>query len=188
MANETGDFAITISAIENGDYTVSADAVGLAATWGLWRPFTFTNDTVVPGPPVFTDTSPDSPSSNTTPILLGNCEGLATVHVYTNPECSGEAQAASTATPSGVFAVPVSAQNAETTFWGTATDVAGNVSACSTDPTYVHDNDSRWRRCLRRRTRPPRLGHPADPHRHRGADELGAGLHKRRLHRRGGER
>ena len=71
-----------------------------------------------PLPPAFTDSSPDSPSAdNTAPILLGTCEKAdeanqmsASVHVYTNPECDGDAAAWSLATTSGVFAVGVTVE------------------------------------------------------------------------------
>lgn len=88
-----------------------------------------------------TDTDPDSPATDTTPMIKGSAEAGSTVNLYTTSDCTGPAVATGSAatfhTPG--FEVTVPAESS-TTFRATATDAGGNVSACSTDSIiYVID-------------------------------------------------
>lgn len=99
-----------------------------------------------PGAPTLTASAPASPGNSTTPKILGTvAAGTVTVALYTAAGCSSTVAASGTA---AAFAAPgltvtVPAQVAgqaapSTTFFGKATDAAGNVSACSTSSvTYV---------------------------------------------------
>src|SRR5262249_258257 len=101
---------------------------------------TYVEDSRAPGAPVFTGTSPPSPSSSLTPTLKGNAEPGATVTIYKNAVCTQMA-ASGTATAAGTFAIGVTvAPNTTTTFYAAATDAAGNVSPCSSGIAYTNDN------------------------------------------------
>ena len=99
----------------------------------------FTVDTVAPNAPSITDSDPDSPSDDTTPLLKGNAESGSTVTLYESALCGGpqEAQgsAADFASPGLGASVLADSTNS---FTVTATDAAGNTSACSTPFQYVH--------------------------------------------------
>lgn len=103
--------------------------------------FTRTYDTVAPGRPSLTGSTPPSPSTNNTPTINGTAEAGATVRLYKNSGCTGSHDDG-TADGSGNFAVPVTVGvNSANTFYGTATDAAGLTSLCSlTFVTYVSDN------------------------------------------------
>ena len=92
-----------------------------------------TIDTVAPVAPAVTGTSPALQGGSVTPSVKGTAEAGSMVSVYTDPACGPPAvvsgSAASFASP-GVRA-PVAA-GSSASFFATATDVAGNVSTCST--------------------------------------------------------
>ena len=93
-------------------------------------------------PPAFSETSPPSPSSLNDLYVVGTAEKDSTVNLYTSADCSGTPAASGTdadfADPGLAVSVP---DDTTTTFYGTVTDEASNVSACSTDSiTYVEDS------------------------------------------------
>lgn len=99
-----------------------------------------------PGAPTLTASAPASPGNSLTPKILGTtAAGTVTVALYTAAGCSSTVAATGTAAAFAApgLAVTVPAQVAgqaapSTTFFGKATDAAGNVSACSTSSvTYV---------------------------------------------------
>ncbi|QSQ14199.1 hypothetical protein [Myxococcus landrumensis] len=98
-------------------------------------------DTTPPTVPVLSHFSPASPSSTSTPNLIGNAETSSTVRVYANANCSGTPVVSVTAGTERTFlaSVPVN-PNATTVLTATATDSAGNVSGCSQPLSYVHDS------------------------------------------------
>ena len=107
-------------------------------------PVSYHHDAEAPAPPVFTNSIPTSPSDSVTaPLLLGTAEAGAEVTLYATEDCSGDPVANVDASGNGLFTVTVNvAANTATTFHATATDAAGNVSACSADGfTYIHDNE-----------------------------------------------
>ncbi|HEX7246032.1 MAG TPA: hypothetical protein VF245_10740 [Solirubrobacterales bacterium] len=91
-----------------------------------------------PPPPYLEGTDPASPAETTEPSLFGQAEAGATITVYTNSTCSGEA------VPPGGSAeqlagegIPVTvAEGAKTTFYATA-ELEGIVSPCSNGVSYV---------------------------------------------------
>ena len=97
-------------------------------------------DTQAPGAPVLTGFTPVSPSNNPSPVLSGTAEAGSTVRLFSAASCAGTPVATVTASSTGTFSStrPVTA-NGTTTFTATATDAAGNVSACSQAASYVHD-------------------------------------------------
>lgn len=105
-------------------------------------PYTFTVDVLAPSRPTGWSSAPSSPSNSTSPLIRGSSEEGSTVRLYTNASCSGAAAASGSA---AVFASPglsvtVDA-NSTATFYGTATDSAGNSSPCS-DTSYAFVSDS----------------------------------------------
>ena len=93
----------------------------------------FTIDTTPPSVPTVMATNPASPANENSPRLRGSAAPNSIVRVYATAGCSGDPI---TTGPAAAFAspglpVPV-ADNTTTTFRATATDEAGNSSACST--------------------------------------------------------
>lgn len=105
-------------------------------------PITYVEDSIAPAAPTVGGTTPSSPANNNSPHVTGTAETGSTVQIYTNASCSGVAlvsgTAASYASPGLIAPVP---DNSTTTFYSTATDAAGNHSACSPiGTTYVEDS------------------------------------------------
>ena len=102
---------------------------------------TYVEDSTPPPAPTLTDTDPNSPSNDDAPRVKGTAAAGSTVRIYTTANCSGSfigGSAANFASPG--LLVPVS-NDATTTFYATATDAAGNTSACSpTSISYVEDS------------------------------------------------
>lgn len=93
---------------------------------------TYLEDSEAPAPVTFTGTTPDSPANNTLPAIRGTAEVGSTVHLFTNASCTPPAVASGTAgdfASQGITVVVV--DGSTTTFHATATDGAGNESACS---------------------------------------------------------
>lgn len=95
----------------------------------------------LPGPTI-TGTTPASPANDNAPLVRGTAEPSTTVRIYTDPTCSGPVAATGTdsefASPGLAVSVP---DNSTTTFYATATNGAGQVSACSMSAvSYVEDS------------------------------------------------
>jgi hypothetical protein len=89
--------------------------------------------------PTLTGSSPVSPANENSPHILGTSFANSTVTLYTNPSCAGQAAGSS---PAAGFAAPGIAvsvsDSSTTTFFATATDLAGFASPCSgSSLTYV---------------------------------------------------
>ena len=86
--------------------------------------------------------TPASPGQSTTPVVKGSAEAGTTVRLYPTSDCTGTPAATGPAADFGAAGLSVTvAPNSTTTFRATATDAAGNVSACSTSSvTYIHDS------------------------------------------------
>jgi hypothetical protein len=98
---------------------------------------TYTYDATPPDAPTIS-VSPASPSTNTSPALIGSAEPGSTITIYKSTDCSGTAAASGSA---GDYASPgisvAVGLPSSTTFTATATDSAGNVSVCSPPVTYA---------------------------------------------------
>jgi hypothetical protein len=99
-----------------------------------------TIDTLGPALPAVGGVTPASPGASTTPAVTGTAEPGSTVRLFTGATCTtpaGTGTAAAFTSPGIQGSV---APNSTTIFTATATDVAGNVSGCSTTSvTYAHD-------------------------------------------------
>lgn len=104
---------------------------------------TFYQDGTPPAAPTIATspaTSPAAPSGNNNPSVVGTAEAGATVRLYSGASCQGQIVAAATAT-SGAYSFGVTVANDTTAVYSTtATDVAGNVSACSGGVSYYEDS------------------------------------------------
>jgi PASTA domain-containing protein len=96
-------------------------------------------DIVSPPAPQLTRTDPASPNASGTPRIFGfEEEAGSTVSIYAGPSCTGTPVATGSAAEldSPGIAVAV-AEGVTATFSATATDAAGNTSACSTSISYT---------------------------------------------------
>ncbi len=119
-------------------YATATDLAGNVAACSS-PAFTYVQDSLAPAAPVITDSDPNSPANDNNPKLKGTAEASSTVRIYTNAACTGVPAATSGA---AMFASPgltvTVGDNTTTNFYATATDLAGNVSACSSPAfTYV---------------------------------------------------
>src|SRR5262249_20320795 len=96
-----------------------------------------------PAAPTALVLSPASPAKENNPKLEGTAEAGSTVKLWATPDCSGRLIASGTqttfASPGIGFAV---LDDTTITMYASATDAAGNTSACSSGATYVEDSSS----------------------------------------------
>jgi hypothetical protein len=93
-------------------------------------------------PPTFSATNPASPANENDPKIKGTAETGSTVKLYIKSDCSGTpvASGPESAFSSDGITVTV-ADDSTTAFYGTVTDEAANISACSTASiTYIEDS------------------------------------------------
>jgi hypothetical protein len=95
-------------------------------------------DVVPPAAPQLTSTDPASPNSSGTPRIRGAAEAGSTVRVYAGANCAGTSVANVSAAELGSPGIRVEVGEGVTAaFSPTATDAAGNTSACSTSISYT---------------------------------------------------
>lgn len=141
-AAELASPGITLSVPDDSTTTFRATATDVAGnTSACSLGLSYTEDSTVPPAPAMTDTDPDSPANDNTPEVKGSAEAASTVRVYTDGSCTGPPAAIGTAlsfaSPGLTVSVP---DNSTTTFRATATDAAGNASACSAGLSYTEDS------------------------------------------------
>jgi alpha-tubulin suppressor-like RCC1 family protein len=147
-----GQVAASTTTAVDGSYSVSlslapgshvVQAIAFRGTALETQSPVLTATAVAPDPPILYRTTPASPSnSSTTPSIQGSAQAGSTVRLYTTSGCTGTVAGSGTASGAGTFSIAVTVTaNSTTTFYGTASDVASNVSACSTSSiTYTHDS------------------------------------------------
>jgi hypothetical protein len=103
---------------------------------------TYVEDSKAPPRPTVTDTDPDSPADDNSPLVKGAAEAGSTVRLYTDAACTSPVAATGSALAFASPGLPVSVgDNTTTTFYARATDQAGNVSTCAeTSVTYVESS------------------------------------------------
>lgn len=121
------------------NFPVDIDTSSAAGTYRLIDGIALRNSS--PAKPVFISTTPTSPANNNNPSINGTAEAGSTVALYTDSGCTSAVAGSGPAT-GGSFSIAVTvADDNSTTFYGIATDGAGNSSACSTSSiTYVEDS------------------------------------------------
>jgi len=130
----------SLSGLADGTHTFdvrATDPIGNTATTPATR--TWTVDTIAPSSPTPNDVDPDSPANDPAPKVKGTAAAGSTVRLYTDTFCSSAVAATGSATDFAAPGLAVSVGNgSSTTYWATATDAAGNRSACSSSSvTYV---------------------------------------------------
>lgn len=102
---------------------------------GIWLE---QEDIVPPSPPLLAGIDPASPNLNGTPRIVGVAEAGSTVRVHADPTCAGapiRIGSAAELETSGLFVAV--AEGVTASFAATATDAAGNTSACSAPISYT---------------------------------------------------
>jgi hypothetical protein len=102
---------------------------------GIWLE---QKDLTPPSAPQLTSTDPASPSLSGTPRIRGAAEAGSTVRVYAGQGCAGTPVATDSAAALGSPGLEVAvAEGVTADFSATATDAAGNTSACSASISYT---------------------------------------------------
>ena len=102
---------------------------------------TFTVDTQAPAAPSLQETHPASPANDNSPEIEGIAEEGSAVSVHDNGGCTGAPVVGGTAFELATVGLTVTvADNTQTSFSATATDGAGNTSACSASIGYTEDS------------------------------------------------
>lgn len=95
-------------------------------------------DNEPPATPQLVGTNPSSPSPSGTPRILGTAESGSTLRVYAGTSCAGTPVATGSATELASPGIRVEVgQGVTAAFSATATDAAGNTSACSGSISYT---------------------------------------------------
>ena len=141
-AEFTGN-GITVPVPENQTSVLRAQSVdaGNEESFCESNGVTYTEESVAPSAPQLTSTVPASPANQNSPRIKGTAEAGSTVKLYTNATCTGIPRASGPA--SQLFGTGIAAtvpNNSTTAFRATATDAAGNVSACSGPRIYIEDS------------------------------------------------
>ena len=122
-------------------YAKAIDAAGNASACST-DSVAYVEDSTPPARPSGLSVSPASPANDNAPMVSGSAESGSTVRLYTSSACSGTVAATGTAAAFASPGLAVSVgDNSSTTFHATATDAAGNASACSTSSVaYTEDS------------------------------------------------
>jgi hypothetical protein len=101
----------------------------------------FTIDSLAPAAPVIAATVPGSPANANAPRAKGSAEAGSTVRIYGTGRCIGAPAAVGSASRFTSTGLKITVRdNSTTRLRATATDAAGNTSACSLKRTYVEDS------------------------------------------------
>jgi glucose/arabinose dehydrogenase len=132
---------ITATAPSNQTTTFSARATDAAGNDSACSSsFSYVEDSTPPAAPSIASTSPASPANNNSPSVKGSAESGSTVRLYKSTSCSGTAAATGSAAQLSSGMTISVADDTNNSLTATATDPAGNVSACSSALTYVEDS------------------------------------------------
>ncbi|MBI3072130.1 MAG: hypothetical protein HYY84_08415 [Deltaproteobacteria bacterium] len=139
-AVDFADGGFTIAVPDDASVNFYATATDLAGNVsGCSVGTLYLEDSTAPAPPAMF-TAPVSPANNNSPTFYGYAEVGSTVRVFDNAACDGGVVATQTA---ALFTLGFDASvgdNSTTAYYATATDPAGNASACALAATYVEDS------------------------------------------------
>ncbi|MBK9516838.1 MAG: hypothetical protein IPO09_05665 [Anaeromyxobacter sp.] len=138
-ADAAGAWSLELGVDDDVTRTFSASAGDAAGNVGACSPpLVYVEDSSV-ARPVIAGSTPPSPSASRTPIFGGTAEAGATVRLHLDAACAGPVAASGAAGPAGTFSLTATVPaDAATSVTVRATDLAGNLSACSAPFTYVH--------------------------------------------------
>jgi hypothetical protein len=119
--------------------TVAVGSIGTMSSQGA--AYVHVEDVLAPAAPVLSSSSPSSPSNVNARVISGSAEPGSHVRLYGAAGCTGPVLAEGSAAQLA-SGIPLSVgDNSTTALYATATDVAGNLSACSaTALTLVEDS------------------------------------------------
>jgi putative glycosyl hydrolase len=131
----------TAPPLPDGSHTFFVKAIDAPGNEGAFVARSFTVDTHPPAPPQINDTDPNSPANNDAPMVKGSAQAGSTVKLYKAVGCTGIRLALGSAVQFNSPGLGATvADNTTTLFRATATDAAGNTSACSSARKYVEDS------------------------------------------------
>lgn len=121
-----------------GDTSFCEDVEGqIEGPGGIW--LEQKGDVTPPPAAQLTSTEPASPSPSGTPRIRGTAEAASTVRLFAGASCAGAPLATGSAAELGSPGLRVDvAEGVTAVFSATATDAAGNTSACSASISYTH--------------------------------------------------
>ena len=142
VAQFTGAEGITISVPDNTTTALSARASDAANNdSGCSNTISYVEDSIAPAAPSINATDPNSPSSNSQPLVKGSSSAdTATVDVFTQASCAGSPTSGSKSAFEGAGIQVTVSVNQTTQLSARARDAAGNASSCSVSFPYTHDN------------------------------------------------
>jgi hypothetical protein len=125
--------------VAEGSTTFSAKATDAVGNASACSPDTapYVADATAPAAPSGLSVTPASPGASTTPVVKGTAEAGSTVKLYADAACAGSPAATGTSSELGAGLGVTVSPGSTTSFTATATDEAGNTSACSTAVTYT---------------------------------------------------
>ncbi|HLB03513.1 MAG TPA: Ig-like domain-containing protein, partial [Gaiellaceae bacterium] len=141
IADADGVWTIIASALVDGSHAMTVTATPtLGPESDHSPPLEIVIDVQPPDPPTLSVTVPPSPASTTSLAVRGSADAGSVVTLYTDSDCTVSAASEDSATfadPGIAVTVPA---GSTTVFRASATDVAGNVSACSSSSlAYTED-------------------------------------------------
>jgi hypothetical protein len=138
----SGVFSVPVAVQRNTTVVFRATAtVGSGEPSACSDGLTFIQDSTPPQVTV-TGTTPGSPANQNAPEVVGRTEPGSRVRVFNTVLCTGSPIAEGAADSSGNFRVRISVpDNSSTSLYVSATDPAGNLSAC-TFPAVTYQEDS----------------------------------------------
>jgi hypothetical protein len=133
---------ITVSVPSDATTPISAQSTDSAGNnSGCSDNINYTEDSTPPPAPTWTGTNPSGPANDNFPWLTGVAAGASTVSIFVGGACSGVPAATDSVETFASPGIPVTVDDdSSTAFSASATDAAGNTSACST--TIGYDEDS----------------------------------------------
>jgi subtilisin-like proprotein convertase family protein len=125
--------------VTEGTTTFSAKATDAAGNASVCSSdtATYVADATAPAAPSGLSVTPASPGASTSPVVKGTAEAGSTVKLYADAACAGSPAATGTSSEFGAGLGVTVSPGSTTSFTATATDEAGNTSACSTAVTYT---------------------------------------------------
>lgn len=128
-----GGISATVAPNSTTTFSATATAGGMTSGCSA-NTVTYTNDSIAPGRPILTGTTPVTPSTTTRPKVKGIAEAGSRVQIYDSANCSGAPIGAGLASRlvTGMAVGPLSVGMHQ--FSATAMDPAGNVSGCTLTP------------------------------------------------------
>ena len=137
-----GGFAVPMTPNATNTLTVRGTNTVSGIDTDCSAPLTYRHDDLAPNAPNGLQAVPGTPTQDLTPTLRGTAEAGSTVNVYVDTDCSGTPVSTGTAADFGDangLSLGSLTANTSHSVRVTATDAAGNVSACSPPFTVTID-------------------------------------------------